>query len=495
MNPKLCVFAVAVEAYQKTTITPVDYAENDAREFVKAWQALGAEPSDCVLLLSADATKTAIESSFKRFLNGVSKGDTVVFFFAGHGIAFNEESYLTTHDTQPGDIKSTSIPLAVILKKVRGSKSARAMLFIDACHSGLQVSDGMRSITSDFSAEEMKQFCSDASHHVAFASCKVDEYSWPSGAVKHGIWSYSVINALTGDAKDALDKGSLVTSDSLRDYLAEEVPRLLRRTRTGNETQTPCCFGNATKQFIVADLANIFAERAAQSSSLGDALKDSSLRGEMHGEVRRLRGFKKHHRVPDEHTGSTEAFIRRIGHDDVKEQSDEIHDCIRTTFGYKRKDINYDCDDGVATISTPDFDVNLSIDQDEDDPSAYILVIEVCPIRRPAVVSEDGFLDLFSQYCDTVVIEFSRSLNLKAKIDSIEDVPELAKYLNYKPDCSSFTLDLLNPNIRILVAPNRMTFTLPGSRDLQALLGNVQTALKVLSGSGVALLLSEKTKP
>ena len=495
MSTRIHVFAVAVEAYQKTSIARVAYAENDAREFVNAWQALGADPSDCAILLSAQATKTAIESSFKTFLNGVTKGDTVVFFFAGHGIAYNDESYLTAHDTQPGDIKPTSISLALILKNIRESKSDHVVLFIDACESGLPISDGMRSITSSFSGEEMRQFCADASHHVAFAACKVDESSWSNTSLKHGIWSYSVIKALSGDAKDALDKGNLVTSDSLRDYLAQEVPRLLRTTCSGNETQTPCCFGNATKQFIVADLTKILAESAAKASSLGNALKDARLRGEKVGAVRRLSGFKKGHRIPDGHFGATEAFVKRIGQKEVKEQADEIHDSICATFGYKRKDIGYDCDDGTATIITPDFNVNLSIGQAPDDARRYVLVTEVGVIRRPAVVMEEGFSDLFSRYCDTVVIEFSRGLNMADKIDDIEDVPELKKHLECEPDGSSFTLDLPSPIIRISVTADRMTLSLPGSRNLQALLGNAQRALTVLSGSGVVLLLPEKTKP
>ena len=495
MSTRIHVFAVAVEKYQKTAISQVAYAENDAREFVKAWQVLGSDASDCITLLSSHATKTAIESSFKRFLNGVEKGDTVVFFFAGHGIAYNDESYLTTHDTQPGDIRSTSISLATILKQIRESKSDRVLLFIDACESGLPINDGMRSITSKFSGEEMRQFCKDASHHIAFAACKVDESSWPSSTLKHGIWSYSVIKALSGDAKDALYKGNLVTSDSLRDYLAQEVPRLLRKTRTGNETQTPCCFGNATKQFIVADLAKVFAEREKNTSTLGIALKDACLRGEKFGEVRSLSGFEKRHRIPDGHYDAAEAFVRRIGHEDVKGQADEIHDSIRETFGYKRKDISYDCDDGTATIITPDFDVNLSIEQDADNAGGYVLVTEVGTIRRSAVVLEEGFSDLFSQYCDTVVIKFSRHLNIAEKIDAIEDVPELKQHLKYMPDCSSFTLDLPKPIIRIVVTGNQMTFSLQGTRNLQTLLGNAQSALAALSGSGVVLMLPEKTKP
>jgi hypothetical protein len=493
MSTRILVFAVAVEKYQKAAIDSVAFAENDARDFMKAWQTLGADPSDCIILLIAHATKTAIESSFKKFLGGVTKADTVIFFFAGHGIAYNDVSYLTTHDTQPGDIKATSISLTLILNQFRESKSDRVMLFIDACESGLPVAAGMRSITSSFSGEELRQFCEDAAHHVGFAACKVHESSWPNSSLKHGIWSYALIKALSGDAKNALDKGNLMTGDSLRDYLADEVPRLLRTTRSGNETQTPCCFGNATKQFIVADFAQIFADRAAKANALGSAMKDASLRGEKFGSVRRLSGFKKRYRVPDGHFTATEAFVKRIGHEEVKEQADVIHERIRETFGYKRKDINYSCDDGAATIKTPDFDVNLWIMQDPGDPSVYVLTTEVGAIRRPAIITEDGFSDVFSRYCDTVVIEFSRNIDLKDKIDEIEDLPELKGHLKYEADCSSFKLNL--PTLQICVTAKRITLSLPGTDNIKVLLDNAKNALAALSSSGVVLLLPDKTRP
>jgi hypothetical protein len=495
MSSRIHVFAVAVEKYQQSSIGSVRFAENDARAFVNAWQALGADSSDCKMLLSAKATKTAIESSFKRFLNGVAKGDTVVFFFAGHGIAFNDVSYITTHDTQPGDIKPTSISLSDILKQIRKSKSDRVLLFIDACESGLPSSADMRSITSNFSNEEMKQFCEDATHHIGFAACNVDESSWSNPSLKHGIWSHAIIKALAGDAKNALDKGSLVTGDSLRDYLSEEVPILLRATRSGNETQTPCWFGNASKQFIVADLTQILAAKAAKSSSLGSAFKNASLTGTEFGSVKSLSGFRKGHHVPDGHYSAAEQFVCTVGADDVKAQADEIFTGIRDAFGYKRKEVSYECYDGAATIKTPDFDVDLTIQQDPDDASDYMITTVVSTFRSPDVISEDAFNDLLSAYCDTVYIEFSEKLDMEEKIDEIEDIPALKKYLDYEPDCSSFSLELSSPKISIQVTTDSMTLTLTRSGDLKTLLAGTQKALATLSGKGVALLLPGKTNP
>ncbi|HEY4988866.1 MAG TPA: hypothetical protein VII09_03615 [Opitutaceae bacterium] len=212
------------------------------------------------------------------------------------------------------------------------------------------------------------------------------------------------------------------------------------------------------------------------------------LRGEKHGPVRRLSGFKKTHRVPDAHFSAADAFVRRAGHGEVKGQAEAIHEGIRSAFGHRRKDIGYACADGKASIRTPDFDVSLAIAQDAKDPGKYLLVTEISGFRRPAVVDEDGFSRVFSPYCDTVEIEFSRSLNLEEKIDDIEALPALRKYLVYEADSSSFTLALPRPEILIRATADRIAFSLLRRGNVKTLMGHTREALAALTGSGVDML-------
>ena len=54
--------------------------------------------------------------------------------------------------------------------------------------------------------EEFKDFFKDSEYHIAFASCQIDQYSYSSNILKHGIWSYYIIEALKGESPDALEK-------------------------------------------------------------------------------------------------------------------------------------------------------------------------------------------------------------------------------------------------------------------------------------------------
>lgn len=491
MSNKTHVFAVAVEKYQDLTIPEVVFAENDAVQFVDAWKRLGAEETNVTLLLSAQATQAAFKSKFKRFLGNVEDHDRIVIFYAGHGFAANDISYITAHDTQRGDMPATSISLVDILKQVRESRSKRVALFFDSCHSGLNIQAGMRSIYSEFSSEEFKEFCANSEFHVAFASCKADESSYPNGKFKHGIWSHCVIRALQGEETDALEKGCLITGTSLQGFLNNRVPRILRDTVKNTATQTPCKFGNSTKEFIIADVSAILSERASRTTSLGSVYKSIILRGEESGYIRRLSGFRKGHHVPDRISNAADGFVHEIGSTEIQTLAENIYKEIQRSFEYKRKDISFVCDAGSATITTPDFEVDIEIRQDRDDSSSYLQEIQVGSIRRPAVVSEDAFSVVFSQYCDTLVVDFSRSFDVEKTIGIIEDIKELGQFLDAEPDLSSFTLSLTKQNILIKVTSDSMALSLLRSGDLKDLFDNTQKAIAALSGLGVTLLLEK----
>ena len=242
------------------------------------------------------------------------------------------------------------------------------------------------------------------------------------------------------------------------------------------------------KPVLLADLTSITSKKRANVLGLGSALKDTSLRGEKLGLVRSLSGFQKGHHVPQGHFSSAEAFVKRAGYEEVKTQAEAIYENIRTHLGYRRKNLNFACDQDAATIKTPDFDVNLSISQNPDDTTGYIITTEIGVIRRQEVFLEDAFSEAFSNYCDTVVIEFSGKINIEEKIDAIENIPELEAHLKYEADLSSLTLDIPKPSLRIHMADNCITLSMPGSGNLKALLTNIQSALSTIKDTGIQLL-------
>ncbi len=221
---------------------------------------------------------------------------------------------------------------------------------------------------------------------------------------------------------------------------------------------------------------------------MSNAFSNAHIEGVQYGRIRRLSGFRKGHHIPEDHFDSASDFIRKIGQDEVKEIAERIHTGLRATFSYKRKQMEYVCHEGVAAIKTPDFEVNITITQDENDASNYAMRTEVTTIRTPDIVSDTGFCSLFNDTCDRLILGFEQAVDLEAKIDAIEENPNLESFLEYEPDCSSFTLKIPNPSIKFQITPHQLIVTLPGTRNLKQLIDHCSAAFETFSSSGVELL-------
>lgn len=295
------------------------------------------------------------------------------------------------------------------------------MLFLDSCHSGMPTQNVMRSIVSEFSPDELKAFCKDSDFHVGFASCKVDEYSWPSTALKHGIWTHCIVQALTGKAKGAFEKGELITKSSLADYLSIEVPSEIQKVRKANEVQTPCSFGNATKAFIVANLEPLLTQSRTMNSVVTQGLGKGFLKGSKFGRIDKLLGFAKgRHRVPDKVHRAANSFVESIGAEEVTQIANDLHDEIKGAYDFTRKQLRMENSGGSATITTPDFRVDITIDQASDEAAHYRILVEVSEFRSPSVLTTEEFDKVFSGHCDTLVVQFEKPASVEDKIDEIE---------------------------------------------------------------------------
>jgi hypothetical protein len=203
------------------------------------------------------------------------------------------------------------------------------------------------------------------------------------------------------------------------------------------------------------------------------------------GRVRRLKGYLKSHHLPDGHHAAAQAFVRKIGHEDVKDATDRLYADIRSLFAYKRREFQYTCEDGFACIKTPDFDLQIRIDQSPEDAKNYQLTTELVALHKAEITADDRFITCFTHHCETLVVEFPGSINLDEKIDAIENIPEIADCLDYEPDGSAFELKLPALDLHIHVTESEMTFRLLTLRNLGKLLKHSQQAFDVLTQAGL----------
>ena len=216
----------------------------------------------------------------------------------------------------------------------------------------------------------------------------------------------------------------------------------------------------------------------------------SVIRGSVRGRIRRLKGFRKCHQVPDLQFEAAQDFVRKVGAEDVKLLADRIYSDIREAFGYRRKEFNYSWQEGLAEIETPDFSAQIRIDQCPEDPKSYVLTTELTQLHNEAIARNPSLHACFNNHCDLLCVDFPSGVNVEQKIDVIEDNPALADCLSYEPDGSRFELRLPDLDLRIEVDEISIRFQLLTLRNLSKLLEHSQRAFEILTDCDFNLRLN-----
>ena len=226
----LHILAVGVDKYPNAApLSDLTFAGRDALEFAKtAARAMKGRNNAVQIetLCQVDGctgvpTRDNILAALDR-IAAADEHDTVVIFLAGHGESVGGKYYFL-----PTDFKRTGAELrdsANILDwgrvedalgRARGSK----LLFADACHSGAAFN---ASLLNDARQKGV----------IAFSSAASNEVAWEDPEVKHGLFTYWLIRALTGEAQDS---ERTITVYRLGAFLAEKVPEYALRRRLSRQ--------------------------------------------------------------------------------------------------------------------------------------------------------------------------------------------------------------------------------------------------------------------
>lgn len=170
--------------------------------------------------------------------------------------------------------------------------------------------------------------------------------------------------------------------------------------------------------------------------------------------------------------------------------ADGLYNDIRGAFGYKRREFDYSCEEGLATIKTPDFDAEVCVDQSTEDAKKYVLITQLTALHNAEVATNPALHACFNHHCEVLVVHFPKAIQLEDKIDAIEENDTLAESLTYEPDGSCFELKLPELDLRISVDAWTMRFQLLTLRNLSKLLEHSQRAFDILTECGFELRLS-----
>ncbi len=484
---------IAVENYHDTkTLPQVKFALNDATGFIDSLVKLGCDREKLEYLSDNLATKTTITEKVRQLAQNALPSETIVFYYAGHGFFYNGKNLISCVDTSLTSLSTTTVDINSILGALDKSKSNKVIAFLDCCHSGIEFSYDERSPVGDFTTDALKYEYREAEHLTVFASCKSDEKSQADFDRKHGVWSYFLIQALSGKVKSIYDS-EILFSDKLQKYLAENTYQRVKMITPEKKNQTPVKFGKETfEKFIVADLSKLFAESEIKVSAEGIKFEKAIILTSEEDLVRNLPGFEPNHKVPKQIDNYHENWIKKISTELIEEELNNIAKSLKKKLKYKRKDIEEPVvDEGTGQLSTVDFDYVISVTQSTDRADRYILTRSIENFKNGDILSNPEFNEIFKNTFDELELRLKKRLNVADVIDKIEEIDneELISVEYEHTNTSNCRINIKNFSGQIVLTETTFSIKMNKKNSPQNLVLTCQGAYQSIGEQGVQKML------
>lgn len=423
---KRIALLIAVEQPADAQFPKSEHAGADALALSKALAQHGYHEADQVVLVDAAATKTAVESRVRTTVAALTKEDALVFCYVGRGFSVAEAeggvNRLACFDTQSDDLPETSASLDKLLERLLGAGCKRTMLFLDLGPRGTSEGESLP-IGGEFDDAALLKRLGQAEHAACFVACRAGEKSYASPARKQGWWVQHLLDALGGDAPEALGNATFVTAGALQQHLADSTPRSVRSEYHGRCLQSPWKCGGALDETPLFDVSKILKAKKAAALPSSAMLADVRLITRWSEGVKKMRGFQKSHRVPTSASPRDQKFIQELAGPVIAEDLQKTYDALKNAFAFKRVDlVSHGPDEGGGSISTPYFNYEIFASLDPENPAKTLWRRQIVGIRDPEKVMSAAFAEAFGKAFDTLELETRGSIDIAAVVDRIEEV-------------------------------------------------------------------------
>ena len=131
----------------------------------------------------------------ESFSSKTITGNTILFYFAGHGHRTADGTYLLLPSTTRNELEDTSLNLDKLASTLRQDGKSCIRIF-DACHSGADVRDAAE--TDVENDEFLRSITTDNSGWVTLAGCAPKQKSYSDPSIGHGIFTYYLCEEIRG---------------------------------------------------------------------------------------------------------------------------------------------------------------------------------------------------------------------------------------------------------------------------------------------------------
>ncbi len=227
---RLLGVAVGVDRYADPSIN-LTYAKSDASRLAAALKARGTSyyaAQNIELLLDQAATGQSIADALEKAAASATPEDTILFFFAGHGAQGQDgRYYLIPSNIDLNSIEKTALPWARVAGAL-GRTKARAIVILDACHSGLSGAEGLA--TNDDAVKGL--LSGSRAPLLVLAASKGRQLSFEGRDWQGGVFTYALTKALKDPASGEDGGNGAIDVSGLYRKLREIVSRETKGQQT-----------------------------------------------------------------------------------------------------------------------------------------------------------------------------------------------------------------------------------------------------------------------
>lgn len=189
----------------------------DAKAMAAAFERLGFET-----VTGYDLDKDALEATIRRFSRAARSADLTAFFYAGHGVAFDNRNFLVPVDAKFTDATALdfeAVSTDFVIKQMRYGNGV-SLVFLDACRDNPLAGTLSRSLgQSTRSALSRGLTVMDVKNAgkglaIAFATSP-GEVAY-DGAAAHSPFAEALLNNIETEGKDITEVMSRVTGEVLK---------------------------------------------------------------------------------------------------------------------------------------------------------------------------------------------------------------------------------------------------------------------------------------
>ena len=237
---KLWMVLVGVNHYQDGFIPNLKYCADDCKELAEALTLATKQFKEIEIIALHDQ---GIKPNLEEVINSIKKfrlaqpEDTILFYFSGHGeLDRDNRPVLGITDTKV--IKNetdnslsfdpeTGLKLDRLLEEFRNSPAQSQLIWLDACQAKAVINGEQNNANGQIIAvlNQESQQTRPGKNFFAMLSCDQTERSWEFDELGHGLFTYSLIKGLQGNAANTEGK---IGVNSLFNYVKNNIAEYLK---------------------------------------------------------------------------------------------------------------------------------------------------------------------------------------------------------------------------------------------------------------------------